>query len=201
MINTFCFLSSTPHPYGEFKSLVIGISDGDAITVLNNKTPIKIRLNGIDAPEKTQDFGSKAKQFVSSLAYKKEVTVIEFSKDKYRRLIADIILPDGRNLNHELVRNGYAWWYRKFVPKDMVLKQLESEARSKKIGLWQMPNPIAPWDFNSGAYLKLSTDAPIKKSKSNICHKPGSKYYHKTLNFESYKTLEECLKSGGREAQ
>lgn len=75
------------------------------------------------------------------------VTIQAHDTDKYGRTIGDVILEDGRNLSQELVKAGYAWWYRKYAPDDMVLEKLEAEAREAKAGLWNDPHPIAPWDF------------------------------------------------------
>jgi micrococcal nuclease len=92
---------------------VVGISDGDTITVLTpEKKQVKIRLNGIDAPETGQPFGTRAKQLASELAFGKTVTIKERDKDRYGRTVAEVILPDGRSMNHEMVREGMAWWYR-----------------------------------------------------------------------------------------
>jgi endonuclease YncB( thermonuclease family) len=65
-------------------------------------------------------------------------------RDRYGRTVADVILPDGRNLNHELVKAGYAWWYRKYAPHDRELERLEEEARGAKRGLWSDPHAIPP---------------------------------------------------------
>ena len=100
----------------DFSGKVVGVSDGDTITVLRDRTPIKVRLNGIDCPEMGQDFGSRAKSVASELAFGKVVTVHPSWKDRYGRTVADVILPAGRVLNHELVRRGVAWWCRKYAP-------------------------------------------------------------------------------------
>ena len=76
----------------------------------------------------------------------KDVTIKTFGYDKYRRAIADVILADGRILNQELVKAGLAWWYAK-SSKDMMLKDLQEEARQAKRGLWVYPNPVAPWEW------------------------------------------------------
>jgi endonuclease YncB( thermonuclease family) len=95
-------------PVSQFSGKVVSVLDGDTIDVLHNKRAKRIRLNGIDAPEKGQAFGQKAKQFVSEQAFGKEVTVKTFGLDKYGRTIGDVFLPDGRMLNEELVREGLA---------------------------------------------------------------------------------------------
>jgi Staphylococcal nuclease homologue len=83
----------------DFTGRVVGISDGDTISVLHGGRAEKIRLNGIDCPEKLQAFGQRAKQFTSKLVFGKEVTVNTFGHCKYRRTIGEVILPDGRMLN------------------------------------------------------------------------------------------------------
>jgi micrococcal nuclease len=95
-----------------FQGKVVGVADGDTITVLNERRPETIRLNGIDAPEKGQAFGERAKQFTARLAFGQLVQVIVRDRDRYGRTVADVRLPDGRS--HEIVRGGYAWWFRRY---------------------------------------------------------------------------------------
>ena len=125
---------------------IIKVVDGDTIDVLQNRQTVRIRLNGIDAPESGQAFGKRSKQFVLELAAQKMVKFEVFEKDRYGRSVGDVILPDGRNLNREIVKAGYAWWFRKYS-KDPSLGRLEEEARQTRRGLWQDKNPMAPWDW------------------------------------------------------
>ena len=90
----------------DFTGRVVGVTDGDTIKVLHNGKAEKIRLHGIDCPEKGQPFGSKAKQFTSELVFGKTVTVHVTDMDRYGRTVADVVLPDGRVLNRELVAAG-----------------------------------------------------------------------------------------------
>jgi micrococcal nuclease len=143
-------------PADAFSGLVTGITDGDTITVLDNGNSEKIRLAGIDCPEKKQAFGVKAKQYTSSLCLQKQVIVIVLGHDRYRRTIADITLPNGRNLNAELVKAGYAWWYRKYAQDNKQLEQLEANAHVHKLGLWHDTAPIAPWNFRSAKSLRTT---------------------------------------------
>jgi micrococcal nuclease len=117
------------------------------MTVLQGEQQIKIRLHGIDAPEKKQPFGTQAKKFASDLAFGKTVQIIGSNKDRYGRLLATVILPDGRHLNEEIVYAGFAWWYRQYAPHDEVLKGLESDARQFRRGLWTDDKPIPPWEW------------------------------------------------------
>ena len=132
-----------------FTGKVVGVSDGDTITVLHNGRGEKIRLHGIDCPEKRQAFGNRAKQATSTLAFGKTVSLKTYGTDKYGRTIADVVLPDGKNVNQELVREGMCWWYRKFAPGDTTLERSEAEARNAKRGLWVEPNPVPPWEWRT----------------------------------------------------
>ena len=126
---------------------VVSVIDGDTIEVLHNNKAERIRLSGIDCPEKGQAYVKRAKQAASDLAFGKDVTVQTHGHDKYTRTIGEVLLPDGMNLNQELVKQGWCWWYRKYAPGDTVLEKLEAEAREVKAGLWKDPNPIPPWVF------------------------------------------------------
>lgn len=92
-----------------FKGCVTAVADGDTIKVLVAKPEVKIRLYGIDCPESKQPFGTQAKKFVSTLAFGKPVTVLSKGKDRYGRVFGYVFLPDGKNLNYEIVGNGFGW--------------------------------------------------------------------------------------------
>jgi endonuclease YncB( thermonuclease family) len=130
-----------------FTGRVVGIIDGDTIEVLHNGRAQKISLNGIDCPEKGQDYGTPAKHAVADLAFRKEVTVQIYGHDKYKRTFAEVLLPDGTNVNHALVKDGWCWWYRKHAPGNTVLAGLEKEAREGRKGLWADPQPVPPWEW------------------------------------------------------
>jgi micrococcal nuclease len=131
----------------EFVGRVVGITDGDTISVLLNNQPTTVRLNGIDSPESRQPFGTKAKEFTAALAIGKIVTVSEKGKDRYGRVIGDVTLPDGKSLNRELVKAGMAWWYRKYAPSDWLLRELEADAHNRGRGLWAAASPVPPWEW------------------------------------------------------
>lgn len=130
-----------------FECKVTGIKDGDTYKVFYNGSEQTIRLAHIDCPEKKQPFGSKAKQFASDICFGKYVTVkSEGKKDRYKRIIAEIILQDDTNLNKELVKNGLAWHFTKYSD-NQEYADLEINARKNQIGIWSEPNPTAPWDW------------------------------------------------------
>jgi len=132
---------------GEYQ--VVGVSDGDTITVLSaDKQQIKIRLAGIDAPESSQAFGNRAKQALAEKVAGRTIEVVEQSKDRYGRKVADLYL-EGRWINLELVAEGWAWHYRQYS-KDQRLADAEATARQAGLGLWADKEPVPPWEFRRG---------------------------------------------------
>lgn len=147
----------------EFKAKVISVHDGDSLIVLRDNTAREnVMLYGIDCPELGQDYGTQARQFTDQCCYGKAVIIDERGRDKLGRTIGIVYLPDGSNLNQELVRRGLAWWSDKYAPDDQTLKQYQELARANKIGLWSAPQPIPPWIFRNGA---RSVHAVIKGSQ------------------------------------
>ena len=133
---------------------VVGVKDGDTFVVLNEKKEIVVRLEHIDAPEKNQPFGNKAKQFASDFCFGKTVVVIgNGKKDRNGRWIGEIFFKN-QNLGKELVRNGLAWHYKRYS-KSANYADLEIAARKKKVGLWRDKDPIAPWNWRKSKRKKV----------------------------------------------
>ena len=130
----------------EYQGKVVSVIDGDTIEVLHNTHPERVRLSGIDCPEKGQAFGDRAKQATSALIFGRDVILQTYGQDKYGRTLGDVFLLDGTNVNHTLVKDGWCRWYRKSAPGDMVLEGLEKNAREAKVGLWVDPWPVPPWE-------------------------------------------------------
>ena len=133
---------------------VVALSDGDTITVLDAQyVQHKIRLSGIDAPEKTQAFGTRAKELLSDLVFDQIVSV-EYQKfDRYGRAIGKILVK-GVDANLQLVKEGMAWHYKKYQKEQSasdreVYSRAEDLARSQKRGLWKDADAIAPWEFRA----------------------------------------------------
>jgi endonuclease YncB( thermonuclease family) len=131
---------------GRFAGKVVRVLDGDTIEVLRDGAAVRVRLAGIDCPEKAQPFGKRAKQRAIELAAGHEVGVEILDVDRYGRGVGEITLPDGGSLNARLVGDGLAWWYRQYS-KDERLGDLESEAKAARRGLWADPEPIPPWEW------------------------------------------------------
>ena len=146
----FLLLIPIPCLSSTFAGRVVRVLDGDTIEVLHNYHPERIRLSGIDYPEKGQAYGQRAKQATSALVFGKEVMLQTFGKDKYGRTLADVRLLDGTNVNHTLVKDGWCWWYRKYAPGNAVLEELEKAAREGRKGLWGAPVHVPPWEGEKG---------------------------------------------------
>jgi micrococcal nuclease len=123
----------------------IGVADGDTITVLKDRKQIRIRLYGIDAPEKNQAFGQQAKNSLSKAAFNKYVKVFPQGTDRYGRTLAWLFVGD-KCLNREMVANGMAWHYAQYAPREQRLASLQSQARTRKIGLWSAA-ATPPWSW------------------------------------------------------
>ncbi len=129
-----------------FKALVIGVYSGDSIVVkLEDKTQLRIRLDGIDCPEMKQEYGDSAKFATVGLCFNKQIRVEKTGVDSYGRTLAFVYVDD-ICVNKELLRLGLAWHYAEYN-SDAELANLEREARKNKVGLWRQPNPESPGDF------------------------------------------------------
>ena len=128
------------------EGLVVKIVDGDTYDVIRNGIQTRVRMDGIDAPERGMDYYKVSKDYLGSLCMNKKIRLQVSKKDRYGRLIAKTYLPDGREAGQELVKAGMAWHFKKYS-SDATLARLEREARAARRGLWSAGNPIAPWDF------------------------------------------------------
>ena len=86
-------------------------------------------------------------QATLSLIFAQESTLQIYGKDKYRRILADVLLADETNVNQEAVKAGWCWWYRKYAADDSILETLEAMAREVKKGVWADPSPVPPWEW------------------------------------------------------
>lgn len=142
-------LSADPKkPAADIAGKVVGVHDGDTLTLLTtDKTEVKVRLDGIDAPETKQAFGSKAKEALSNLVFDKTVVVHPKGKDKYKRTICRVEVA-GKDASLQMVKDGFAWFVEKYS-KDAALAKAQDEAKGAKRGLWSDPAPLPPWEFRA----------------------------------------------------
>lgn len=135
---------------------VVSVADGDTITVLDEThTQHKIRLAGIDAPEKKQPFGHRSKESLSELVFSKFVTMETGKTDRYGREVGKVLV-DGLDANLAQVQRGFAWHYKAYEreqsPSDRkVYADAENEAKAAKRGLWADVEPVPPWEFRHKA--------------------------------------------------
>jgi len=136
----------------ELAGRVVGIADGDTLTVLTaDYRKERVRLPGIDAPEKRQAFGQVSRRHLSDLAYDKTVSVVFHKRDRYQRILGKVLV-NGADAGLDQIRSGLAWHYKKYEreqsPEDRVAyARAEEKARTERRGLWQDRNPIPPWAF------------------------------------------------------
>lgn len=193
---------------------VIGVSDGDTITVLcgeEGKESLKVRLEGIDAPESSQAFGAKSKDALKELVAGKVVDLRKTGVDKYGRSLAFVIV-DGVDVNAKLIEDGWAWHYKKYN-SDKHFAELEENARADGRGLWHDESPLPPWEFRARkrgdtapSDNNPTVDAPTSPDQthwlnlsSNVRHNRTCEYFAKTKRGR-YCTADEgkpCGKCGG----
>lgn len=130
------------------QGMVVGVADGDTLTILmTDKSKVRVRLAAIDAPERKQAFGTRAKQALSTICFGKSATVNVIQIDRYARSVGEVFC-EGRHANAEMVRAGLAWVYRRYAKEGYDgLYVMEREAMAAGIGLWVDPSPTPPWEW------------------------------------------------------
>lgn len=155
--------------YATLSGKVIGISDGDTIDVLDSsKITHRIRLAGIDAPEKAQPFGQRSKEHLSESVFGKQVEVQGGKTDKYGRTVGKILV-NGLDANLEQIRAGLAWHYKQYASEQSVSDRAlyasaEENARGLHSGLWHDAKPMPPWEWRHGG-----KDQPTATSIASGC--------------------------------
>lgn len=148
--------------------------------MLRNRQQVKIRLHGVDTPEKKQAYGNIARKFTSKMVAGKIVNVQETDKDRYGRTVA-LINVDGKSLNRSVVKSGYAWVYKKYCKQSFCRDWLKDEehAKKQKLGLWHDPHAIAPWEWrHKGEDRGIGQIGFHGNTSSHVFHKPGCKHFN-----------------------
>lgn len=141
-----CYSKNNQPTKKELSGVVIKIIDGDTYDILlSSHTTVRIRMEGIDAPEKGMPFYRVAKNYLGKLCFQKTVRLDILNKDMHGRTVAYSYLDDGTELSHEMVKAGLAWHFKKYS-NDSILSKLEIEAKNSKLGLWADAHPMPPWE-------------------------------------------------------
>lgn len=157
-------LAGCKQPAQGLEGRVVGVSDGDTITVLlEGRTQIRVRLAEIDAPEKAQAFGQRSKQSLSDMVFGKTVRVDQQDVDRYGRVVGRVFIGT-TDVNAEQVRQGMAWVYRQYA-RDKSLLTIEQEAKEARRGLWSDPHPMPPWEYRHGGHERSREVAAPKRSE------------------------------------
>lgn len=148
----------------ELTGKVVAVTDGDTLTILADRRQVKVRLFGIDAPERSQAFGTQARKRLGELTAGKTVKVTTSGTDRYGRILGEVFAPseygtEPANVNLMLVSEGLAWHYVQFAKDRQDIREAEDMARRAKSGLWSDPNPVAPWEFRKAKAAKAKAKA------------------------------------------
>jgi len=134
--------------WADFAARVVTVHEGDRLTIRHGGRSEAIHLKGIDCPELKQPYGKQAKHVTAAFVGNRDVVVRGLTRDKQGRGSAEVLLHDGRNVGHELLKEGLAWWQRP-ASSDASLERLEELARAEGKGLWSEPHPVPPWKWKS----------------------------------------------------
>ena len=127
------------------------VADGDTITIVTDAQQTKkVRLSEIDTPERDQPWGRQAAVALSNKVANKSIVAKVSGVDRYGRVIAEIFVGE-KNINYEMVLEGHAWAYRRYLKNDYLL-ELEQIAKANGFGLWGLTKePIPPWEWRRGS--------------------------------------------------
>lgn len=170
-----------PHkiPAKSLTGKVVAVADGDTLTVLGlGNQQHKIRLEGIDTPERKQAFGTKAKEALAEKVFGKVVTVRWDDTDRYGRTLGHVFLGS-RWINFELVRDGWGWHYKQYSD-DPTLAKAEVEARKDRRGLWADSHPIPPWEFRNPPKVDAGLGEHWLTTSSGVRHNPTCKWFKRS---------------------
>lgn len=167
-MNLSTLLIMTAAHAAEINGRVVGVSDGDTLTLLTaEKQQIKVRLSSIDTPEKAQPYGQKSRQALADLTFQKLAVLDVQERDRYGRTVARVYV-DGVDVNRKLVESGAAWVYRQYN-RDQSLLQAEAEAKVAKRGLWALPEAerMPPWEWRRRGQLATAKPKPVLLADSS----------------------------------
>jgi micrococcal nuclease len=134
--------------WADFAARVITVHEGDRLTIHHDGRKETIYLKDIDCPDLKQPYGKQAKLVTAAFIGNRDVVVRGLKRDKQGRVSAEVLLDDGRNVGHELLKEGLAWW-RRSASSDASLEVVEELARASHKGLWADSDPVPPWEWKA----------------------------------------------------
>jgi micrococcal nuclease len=176
LVIVFLLLFAIPSLCYAWSGKVVSVADGDTVTVMRGQKRVKVRLYGVDTPEKVQWYGLNAKSFTSAQVFGKTVEVKGMAFDKYGRVVG-LVSVGNLVLNEHLIAYGYAWVYHQYCKKSFCSQwaKLEADARARKRGLWKNPKAIPPWEYRRLGKKKASR--PKQKPVARLdCDCSGNLY-------------------------
>lgn len=186
---------------------VVGVADGDTITVLRGNEQIRIRLEGIDAPERGDDYSDRAKRFLSSLVFGKDVVIRPHDTDRYGRTVARVIVGE-TDTSVALIEQGLAWHYTQYSD-DEKLAEAQRVARTAGVNIWSLPNPVPPWERRALRKRLTEPKSPAEtlsesqivyhgNVNSKIFHAPWCRYYNCKNCTRTFNSRGEAIRAGYR---
>ena len=134
--------------WADFAARVVTVHEGDRLTIRHDGRSETIHLKSIDCPELKQPYGKQAKHVTAAFVGNRDVVVRGLTRDKQGRVSAEVLLHDGRNVGHELLKEGLAWWQRP-ASSNASLERFEELARAEGKGLWSESHPVPPWKWKA----------------------------------------------------
>ena len=134
--------------WADFGARVVTVHEGDRLTIHHEGRSETLYLKDVDCPELKQPYGKQAKHATAAYVGNRDVVVRALKRDRHGRTTAEILLQDGRNMGHELVKEGLAW-SRPDTSHGQSLGDVEELARAERKGLWSEPHPVPPWKWKA----------------------------------------------------
>lgn len=198
-----CWVYVLPVEAAILSGRCVGVTDGDTITLLTQEQKqVKVRLHGIDAPERSQDYGMVAKRRLSELVFNQSLQVEYWEQDRYGRVIGRL-WKKGADINLQMIREGLAWHYAKYAPQEYAYAQAQAEANSASRGLWVAVAPTPPWEYRAGNRPQAPNpnDWPYWVTEGGKIHNEECKYFGSTQvgYYTAAPQGENCTLCGGEE--
>ncbi|MBU6238254.1 MAG: thermonuclease family protein [Planctomycetes bacterium] len=166
----------------EMSGKVVGVADGDTIRVLVDRQEVAVRLEGIDAPETKQSFGSQSKQALSQMVFGRMVAVRYSTEDRAGRIVG-MVMMNGEDINAKMIEDGWAWHYREYG-EDPRFADLERKAKLAKRGIWIDPIPLPPWEFRARQKREQGEPPTLfwLNTSSNVRHNQNCEHFKRGKN-------------------